>query len=169
LLENVGIGLGVALGGPEVLARPSIADGRRIIGSLKETDVTLQIDDATANRLYGKCKSDLKFAKGRTKESPVTEQCKLAALGVPCVVDFGFVVKNVASQSQIHACVWIFSECSPDFFGSFYLPVDEDAFVPEILNSAIANAIKNAKASQKFQDLQATIASRNIWTVQKSR
>jgi len=124
--------------------------------------VTLQIDDDTAHRLFGKCKSELAWIKGRSKESPVTEKSKLHAFGVPCIIDFGFVLKNVASRSQIHTCVWIFSDCSSDFFGSCYLPVKEDAHAPVILNQTIVHAIEHAKTNQKFKELQAAIAAGKI-------
>lgn len=112
----------------------------------------MKIDDATASRLYLQCKAGACLVK-ESKESTAHEEAKLVILGVPCVVDFGFSSsKRNFGHVEISSCVWIFSGSGPDFFGSFYLPVQEDAHAPSILNSTIDHAIEQAKENKKFQE-----------------
>lgn len=118
----------------------------------------MKIDDATAFRLYLQCKSRASWVKCR-KESPATEMTKVVAFGVPCDIDFGFFYSNNSAHPGISSCVWVFRDSGADFFGAFYLPVDEDAHAPAILNTTIEYAIENAKASQKFLAQQSAILS----------
>lgn len=112
----------------------------------------MKIDDATASRLYLQCKAGASLAK-ESKESTAHEEAKLVILGVPCIVDFGFFSsQRNFGHLGISSCVWIFSSSGPDFFGSFYLPVEEDAHAPSILNSTITHAIEQAKGNKKFQE-----------------
>lgn len=112
----------------------------------------MKIDDAKASRLYLQCKAEASLVK-ESKESTAHEEARVVILGVPCVVDFGFFSsqKNFG-HVEIRSCVWIFSDSGPDFFGSFYLPVEENAHAPSILNSTINHAIEQAKANKKFQE-----------------
>jgi len=120
----------------------------------------LEIDDATASRLYLQCKQCVPLAKN-CKESTTTEKTELVLCGVPCLIEFGFCFNKYSSRSGVHACAWIFSDCSGDFFGSFYLQVIEQADAQVILNSTICLAIERAKTDPKFRSLQATIVFSN--------
>src|ERR1035437_4894436 len=118
----------------------------------------MKIDDGTAFRLY----FDSKTINPWVKEPIAShEEAKLAILGVPCVVDFGFTTSRETSPWPVvtKSCAWIFSDSCPDFFGSFYLTVDEDSHAPSILNWTIALAIDVAKENQKFKEMKAAIQS----------
>lgn len=109
--------------------------------------MSIKIDDATALRLYLKSKD----GPMSQKESISKEETPLAIFDVPCIVDYGFSSSKKQSEVVTKSCVWIFSGSSPDFFGSFYLPVDEESHAPSILNLTIAHAIEKAKADPKFK------------------
>jgi hypothetical protein len=124
----------------------------------------MKIDNATALKLY----FDSKTIKPWIKKPIVShEEIKLAILGVPCVVDFGFTTEK--DFSPLHdvtkACAWIFSDSSSDiFFGSYYLTIDEDAHAPSILNWTIDLAIDLAKESDKFRAMKAAHESHSLTT-----
>ena len=115
----------------------------------------MKIDDVTAFRLY----FDSKTIKPWVREPIASHaEAKLAILGVPCVVDFGFATsKKTCWPVVTKSCAWIFSDSHPDFFGSFYLTVDEDSHAPAILNSTIATAIELAKENRKFKAMKAAL------------
>ncbi len=109
----------------------------------------MKIDDATALQLFLHSK-----AGGEPhKESISHKEAPLVILGIPCIVDYGFSSSNSKKQFEVvtKSCVWIFSASSSDFFGSFYLPIDEESHAPSILNSTIAHAIEQAKTNPKFK------------------
>ncbi len=112
-------------------------------------EATMKIDDATALQLFLHSK-----AGGEPhKESISHKEAPLVILGIPCIVDYGFSSSNSKKQFEVvtKSCVWIFSASSSDFFGSFYLPIDEESHAPSILNSTIAHAIEQAKTNPKFK------------------
>lgn len=112
----------------------------------------MKIDDVTASRLYSQCKAGTHLVR-ESKESSARQEAELLILGVPCIIDYGFLSsKKSFGQVEISSCVWIFSSSGSDFFGSFYLPVEEGAHAPTVLNSAIRHAIEQAKANQKFKE-----------------
>lgn len=112
----------------------------------------MEIDAATASRLYLQCKAGATLVKG-PKESTAHEEAPFEILGVSCVIDFGFsaATKIGSGQLEVSSCVWIFSDAGTDFFGSFYLPVADGDDAASILNSAISQAIKQAQGNQKFK------------------
>ena len=116
----------------------------------------MKIPDATALRLYLRSTSGVHLHR---TDSIACEEANLVILDVPCVVKFGFsssikCVKPVATST----CVWIFSSSDPGvFFGSFYLPVNEDSHPPAILNSAIDQAIEKAKTHHGFLAMKAAL------------
>jgi hypothetical protein len=124
----------------------------------------MKIDAATASRLYWKCKAGATLVKG-PKESTIRQEARCEILGVSCIIDFGFsaATKIGSGQLAVSACVWIFSDAGTDFFGSFYLPVAEDDDAASVLNSAISQAIAQARDNHKFQ--QKLLSTRSLSTI----
>jgi hypothetical protein len=120
--------------------------------------IMLKIDDVTASKLYLECQRDVLSAKS-CKEIPAVEKTKLVVLGVSCVVEFGFCFNKYSSRPGIHACVWIFSPCGEDYLSSSYQHVQSEIDARAILNSTICIAIERAKATSKFESLQAISTS----------
>lgn len=109
----------------------------------------MKIDDAVAMRLY--LHSRTEGIAVTNKESIANADAHLQILDVPCDVSFGFSSRKILGSIETNACAWIFSSSGNDFFGAFYLPVDEDSNAPATLNSTIAQAIEQAKVNHKLR------------------
>jgi hypothetical protein len=113
------------------------------------------VDEVTACRLHCQAKAGVPHTLG--KESTFYEEIDTEILGVPCVVRFGFTSRKKCSTPCVTtSCVWIFGSSDQAFLGAIYLPIEEDAHAPSILNSTIDRAIKQAILNPKFAALNAS-------------
>lgn len=107
------------------------------------------VDEVTALRLYSHAMDSVPRQPG--KESTYYEEVDTEIKDVPCIVRFGFSSeRECAKNVTTRACVWIFAASGAEFFGAIYLPVDNGAHAPAILNSAIDRAIEQAILHPKF-------------------
>lgn len=125
-------------------------------------EAAMEIDDATALQLLLHSKTRGGGGERAHKELISHKEAPLVILGVPCIVDYGFSSSENQFKVVTKSCVWIFSGSSIDFFGSFYLPIDEESHASLILNSTIAQAIEQAKTNPKFKAMLRSAAPAGV-------